>query len=63
MAEREAIPEMSFCPTDAATESSIPEENICPTDVVDSVAAPESSIDLVETTVDPYQMEVKGLPD
>ena len=47
--------------TDAAPESSIPD--VCPTDAVDSVAAQESSIDLVETTIDPYQMKVKELKD
>ena len=61
LAEREAFREVSFCPTDAAPESSIPD--VCPTDAVDSVAAPESSIDLIETTVDPYQMKVKDIKD
>ena len=61
MAEREAIREVTFFPTDAAPESSIPD--VCPTDAVDSVAAQESSIDLVDTTIDPYQMKVKELKD
>ena len=59
MAEREAIREVTFFPTDAAPESSIPD--VCPTDAVDSVAAQESSIDLVDTTIDPYQMKVKRI--
>ena len=58
MAERD---EVNFFPTDAAPESSIPD--VCPTDAVDSVAAQESSIDLVETTIDPNQMKVKELKD